>query len=305
MIDQAHRLRQAMRNTPGTPPRKKELSPGHPQDGGSGRLRAISVSSGKGGVGKTNIALMLCMALASLKKKVLLFDGDLGLANVHILLGLAPKRNLSHVLSEECTIEDAICKGPMGIDILPGASGMERLANAEPLQLEILKRNLVPLQARYDFLVVDTSAGIGTVSSTFASLADSCLCVMTPEPTSLADVYAMIKVLHERGARSIEVLVNMSRNDNEGIEAFERLARLCKKFLHRKVGCAGILPFERDIQSLVRQQKVLLVEKPRAAFSVRLTACARNICGIPAVSNVGFFSRVFAGLGGLNIQTRR
>ncbi len=297
MIDQAQRLREIMRSA-GSGGGNSAGKPRMEAESVRGKLRTISVSSGKGGVGKTNIALMLSVALSLLKKKVLLFDGDLGLANVHILLGLAPQKNLSHVVSQECSIDEIICEGPGGVRIIPGASGMEKLANADPLQLEILKRSLIPLQQQYDLMVIDTSAGIGTAASGFASLADRSLCVMTPEPTSLADAYAMVKVLHERGAESIEVLVNMANSDTEGMEAFDRLNTLSSRFLKRKLNCAGILPSDRDIPRMVRRQKLITVEKPNSTFSVRLAGCARKICGIPAVSNQGFFSRVFAKIGG-------
>ena len=195
--------------------------------------KSIAVTSGKGGVGKTNVALSLAVTLASLKKKVLLLDADLGLANVHILLGLAPVYNLSHFFDQVCSLEEVIVRGVGGVDILPGASGLEKMANLDQGRLEMLQHSFSRLEQQYDFMIIDTGAGIGANVVRFASKTDMAILVMSPEPTSLADAYAMVKVLCDKGAQRIEPLVNMAVSDRDGMETFDRLNALVLKFLKR------------------------------------------------------------------------
>ncbi len=289
MTDQAGRLREMVASAP-------RPMPGRVRRGARG-TRSIAVTSGKGGVGKTNVALMLSVALADLGKKVLLLDADLGLANVHILLGLAPKRNLSDVAAGRCAAADIVCEGPRGIGIVPGASGAELLARMDSAGLETLQRKMAPLEEGYDFLVVDTSAGIGSVATRFASATDSALVVMSPEPTALADAYAMIKVLSGAPEMRLWTLVNMAASDNEGAEAFDKLHSLVVQFLHRDVRLMGILPFDREIPRLIRRQKLVLTEHPRHIVSSRINGCARRLCGLPPRNDKGFFARFFGKTG--------
>ena len=205
MNDQAQRLRELARSREIVS--SADNSPNSNVTPATVRCKSIAVTSGKGGVGKTNIALSLAVSLASLKKKVLLLDADLGLANVHILLGLAPRYNLSHFFDQSCTLEQVIIKGVGGVDILPGASGLEELANLDLGHLELLQHHFYNLEEQYDFMIIDTGAGIGANVIRFASRADQVVLVMSPEPTSLADAYAMVKVLYEKGARRIQTLV--------------------------------------------------------------------------------------------------
>lgn len=295
MTDQAARLREMVRVRPPAAVARASATTDAAMSAPLSRrgIKAIAVTSGKGGVGKTNIALMLSIALASLRKKVLLFDADLGLANVHILLGVAPRRNLSHVANGECSIADTICTGPSGVAIVPGASGVEAMANLDAARLSVLRGQLAALESEYDFVVVDTGAGIGAGAVEFAAHADLCLCVMTPEPTSLADAYAMVKVLFDKGCENVQVLVNMATSDEDGARTFETLSSLVVKFLKRQVKLAGVLPSDQEIPRLVRQQKLMLLEHPQSSFSTRLTAVARRLCGMPASRRGGFFARVF------------
>ncbi|MBD3345481.1 MAG: AAA family ATPase [Chitinivibrionales bacterium] len=255
--------------------------------------RSIAVTSGKGGVGKTNIALMLSMALSSLNKKVLLFDADLGLANVHILLGLSPRFNLSHVANEACSARDTICKGPLGIDIVPGSSGIRQMANMDSMALGILHRKLNELEQEYDFIVIDTGAGIGASTTEFIHFSDAVMLVMTPEPASLADAYAMIKVLYEQRSSDIKVIVNMSNSDREGEEAFLKLGSIAKKFLNRSVVLSGILPYDKAVPQLIRKQQILFLKKPKQLMSCRIKSIARSLCSVPSRGEEGFFGRLF------------
>jgi len=255
------------------------------------RCKSIAVTSGKGGVGKTNIALSLAVSLASLKKKVLLLDADLGLANVHILLGLAPRFNLSHFFNQSCSLEQVIIKGIGGVDILPGASGLEEMANLDLGRLELLQHHFQNLEQQYDYMIIDTGAGIGANVIRFASRADLVVLVMSPEPTSLADAYAMVKVLYEKGAKRIQTLVNMAVSERDGVETFDRLNALVVKFLKQPLELLGILLFNREIPKSIRKQRLMVLDKTGDAFSLRISAVARKLCGIAPVERTGFFRK--------------
>lgn len=255
------------------------------------KCKSIAVTSGKGGVGKTNVALSLAVTLASYGKKVLLLDADLGLANVHILLGLAPKYNLSHFFDQACTIEQVMLKGVGGIDIIPGASGLEKLANMDQGRIELLQRAFINLENLYDFMIIDTGAGIGSNVIRFVSKVDIPILVMSPEPTSLADAYSMAKVLYDKGTNRIETIVNMAVTDRDGAETFDRLNALVVKFLKKPLELLGVLLVNREIPAYVRRQRLLVLEKSSNIFTVRIQAIARKICGLPQVNKKGFFRK--------------
>jgi len=262
-----------------------------PQRQSSGQCRSIAITSGKGGVGKTNVALFVSVFLSAFKKKVLLLDADLGLANVHILLGMEPEKNLGHFIDGQCGIEKIIYHGPGGIDIVPGASGLEKLANIDQARLELLQHEFVKLESQYDFLVIDTGAGIGNTVTQFASKTDITLLVMTPEPTSLADAYAMVKVLYERGGCRIGVVVNMCSSEREGNETFDRINALVVKFLKRPLEFFGSLLLDREVSQYVKKQKLMVLDKGHEAFNRKVLDITRKVSGIQAVSKQGFFAR--------------
>lgn len=289
MNDQAQRLRELARSREIVS--SADNSPNSNVTPATVRCKSIAVTSGKGGVGKTNIALSLAVSLASLKKKVLLLDADLGLANVHILLGLAPRYNLSHFFDQSCTLEQVIIKGVGGVDILPGASGLEELANLDLGHLELLQHHFYNLEEQYDFMIIDTGAGIGANVIRFASRADQVVLVMSPEPTSLADAYAMAKVLYEKGARRIQTLVNMAVSERDGVETFDRLNALVVKFLKMPLELLGILLFNKEIPKSVRRQRLMVLDKTGDGFCVRIAAAARKLNGMASVKRTGFFRK--------------
>jgi flagellar biosynthesis protein FlhG len=287
MADQAQKLRELAGET------VRSRSIGQRRRGAATgtRCRSIAVTSGKGGVGKSNVSLSLAVALSRAGRKVLLFDADLGLANIHILLGLTPKRNLYHVVRGECTLDEALCEGPAGITILPGSSGVAAMANLEATRLEELRCALSAIEERFDFVIIDGGAGIGAGTMQVASSADMTLLVLTPEPTALADVYATAKILISRGVRDLRVLVNMAAGAREGKEIFAKLRDLVRTFLHRELRLSAIIPLDRDVPRLVRMQKNPVISKPSSRFAVAVTSCARTLCGMPPARG-GFFARL-------------
>jgi flagellar biosynthesis protein FlhG len=292
--DQAQRLRKLATDHKLSPVREPAVGI---RSGPAGAPHSIAITSGKGGVGKTNCALMLATALAGMKKKVLLLDADLGLANVHILLGVAPRLTLSHVVDGSCPLDAVVTSTRGGFDIIPGASGIEKMANIDSARLDLLRREFLRLENRYDILLIDTGAGIGATVTQFASGADLVLIVMTPEPTSLADAYAMVKVLSERSARPVGVIVNMAASDAEGTEIFDKLNALVVKFLKRSLEHIATLPRNRDVGQYVRRQRLLLLEKKTTVLAQRIYQLAARITGSRYRVGGGFFERLVQGFG--------
>lgn len=256
--------------------------------------KSIAVTSGKGGVGKSSMALFLASTLSAMKKKVLLLDADLGLANVHIFLGIAPHKTIAHVIEGSCTLNETIVSGPGGFEIIPGASGLEKLANLDIGRLEQLRQEFSRLETNYDVLLIDTGAGIGTNVTQFAAKTDVALVVMTPEPTSLADAYAMVKVLYERGAHRVAIVVNMAASDRDGVETFDRLNALVVKFLKKPLDHFGTLLYNRDVSRYVRKQQLLELGKNNDQLVHRLQGICRRLIGLQRVEKTGFFGRFWS-----------
>ena len=288
MIDQAQKLRELakgadVRLSPSVPVRRPARN----------RCVSIAVTSGKGGVGKTTLALVLAASLAKMQKKVLLMDADLGLANAHILLGLAPKFNISHVVNGECGINDIAVEVLPDLHLVPGASGLEQLANLDTGRLERLRMDFMRLESDYDFLIMDTGAGIGAAVTGFVRHADMVLLVMTPDPSSLFDAYAMVKVLREKSGaqQTIAVAVNMAKDGREGRETFDKLNALVERFLKKSIELYAILPNDREVLRLGRRQVHLAEQGAGNRFYGLASVLAKRICGAPVAASGGFFER--------------
>lgn len=223
----------------------------------------FSVSSGKGGVGKTNISVNLACSLADLNQNVLLLDGDLGLGNVDVLLGLNPPFNLLHLLNAEKKIEEIIYRTNFGFSILPAASGVPELTKLSQGQKLELLESFDPLEKQIDYLIVDTGAGLHDHVIYFNLAVEKRIIVITPEPTSLTDAYALIKILKtEHKINHFEVIVNMAKTIQDGKEAFKRLYLACDKFLDSiSLNLLGIVPFEAKIKNHVQNQEPFYLNK--------------------------------------------
>ncbi|MBN2581671.1 MAG: MinD/ParA family protein [Planctomycetes bacterium] len=238
--------------------------------------RVLAVTSGKGGVGKTNVAANLAIALSrSHRQQVVLIDADLGLANVDLMLGLQPQWNLSHVLSGERRLEDIIVPGPEGIEIVPGASGLSRLADLQDSQRRTLLEELSKLDNRSEYCIIDTGAGIGRTVISLAASADECLVVTTPEPPSVADAYAMLKIISRQPHRpQLRLLVNMVGSRQEARRVYERIAGVARKFLGLQVHDAGYIFCDGHVARAVRGRKPFVTAFPnsQAAWCLRQVA---------------------------------
>ncbi len=239
----------------------------------------VSITSGKGGVGKTNMSVNLAVALVKHGKRVVLIDADLGLANVDVLLGLTPNKNLFHLFQEESTIDDILFPTPYGFSILPASSGMsEMLALDTGQKLELLDAVDV-LEEKVDYLLVDTGAGINDTVLYFNLAAQERLIILTPEPTSLTDAYALIKVLKStHGVEHFKVLINLARDTRSAKNVFSRLHQACENFLSGvSLDLVGIIPHDTTVRQAVVQQKPLLIHEPECPAALAIDKLAQDM----------------------------
>jgi flagellar biosynthesis protein FlhG len=228
-----------------------------------GPVQVIAVTGGKGGVGKTSVAVNLATSLASTGRRVMLLDGDLGLANVDVFLGLSPRHTMAHVLSGERELEEIILDSPYGIQVVPGASGVAELANLSAAGHLGLVQAFSALSSRIDTMVVDTSAGIAHSVVQFTQAAQHVLLVVCDEPASMTDAYALMKVLsrnHE--VTRFHVLANMARAPGEGQALFEKLQRVTSRFLDVTLNYVGEIPEDQYLRRAIREQRPVVAAFP-------------------------------------------
>ena len=255
----------------------------------------IAIAGGKGGVGKTNVAVNLALCLAARGWRVTLLDLDMGMADADLLLGVHASYNLAHVLSGLRKLDEVSIRLPGGLRFISGTSGIERLANLSEFERRRLVQQLHPLQADNDFLVLDCGAGISRNVTTFALAAGAVILVTTPEPTSLTDTYATLKVLIRAGcAGRVYVLVNMAGDRAEARRVFQRIAEVSKKFLKYPIADCGYMLHDDHVELAVRGRSPFVVRFPQCNAASCLTAIAsrldRDRNG--ESSSGGFFQRV-------------
>ncbi len=250
----------------------------------SKRTKVIAVTAGKGGVGKSNISVNLALALAKKKQRVMLFDGDLGLANIDVLLGLHSKYNLSHVLSQECEFEDIILEGPYGLKIVPSASGIKEMTDLGVQAYSGIVSAFNEITQPLDYLFVDTAAGISEDVCSFVSSAEEVIVVVCDEPTSITDAYALIKVLSKQhGIRRFHVLANMVREPQQGRTLYGKLSRVSEQFLDVTLSYMGAIPYDEFVYKSARKQQAVLMSYPNAKVSREIRKVAEDICRWPAI----------------------
>ncbi|OGT19953.1 MAG: cobyrinic acid a,c-diamide synthase [Gammaproteobacteria bacterium RBG_16_57_12] len=241
-------------------------------------VRVIAVTSGKGGVGKTNITVNLAIALAQAGKDVMIMDADLGLANIDVLLGVYPKYNLSHLVNGERTLEEIIINGPEGIRIIPAASGIQRMADLTKAQHAGLINAFSELSVDLDVLLVDTAAGISDSVLSFSKASQDVLVVICDEPTSLTDAYALIKILNRDFAiPRFRVVSNMVDSANGGRELFAKLARVTDHYLDVTLDYAGAIPYDEYLRKSVQKQRAVVDAYPRSKAAMAFRSLAKKI----------------------------
>jgi flagellar biosynthesis protein FlhG len=239
----------------------------------------IAVASGKGGVGKTWLAITLAHALARLGRRTLLFHGDLGLANVDIQLGLMPEHDLGGVLSGRLSLAQATLPfAPGGFDIVSGRSGCGRLAGVPAARLTKLSDDLVTTAARYDHVILDLGAGLERIVRELTRLAGCCVVVTTDELTSLTDAYAFVKVAYLQGAEAdMRIVVNMANSAREGERSYGALLRACEAFLNISPPLLGVVRRDPKVREAIRSQTGLLTRFPNSAAAADVEAIAAKL----------------------------
>ena len=259
--------------------------------------RIIAVTSGKGGVGKTNIAVNLALALCQMNHRVALVDVDLGLANADIVLGITPHFNLGHVFRGEKILKDVMTEGPLGLKIISGGSGVTDLANLTGWRLEVFIRSLEELNTEFDFIILDTGAGIHRSVLSFVLAASEILVVTTPEPTAITDGYGLLKVIHKESPEAkVRLVVNMAKNPSEAELVANKLNSVLREYVNWEVDYIGHLLREQQLTKAVSEQKPVLLAFPSAHSSRSLTEIARVLAGeknhTAPQGMKGFFSKV-------------
>jgi len=244
--------------------------------------RVIAVTSGKGGVGKTNFTVNLALFLQKQNVRVIIVDADFGLANIEIVLGVTPKYSLADVIGGRNTIEEVITNLDSGVSFISGGSGLSGIANATDLHLRHILDNLGKLDAMADVVLIDTGAGISEAVLKFVISASEAILICAPEPTSITDAYSLVKAAKERSIDlpKFKVVINRAENKEEGTSIFNNLQHVAERFLDIDLEYLGVIPYDANLVRAVKSQKPCLVSFPKAAFSSEIENIGAKILDI-------------------------
>ena len=243
---------------------------------------SIAVTSGKGGVGKTNTAVNLGISLAQTGKKVLLFDADFGLANVHVLLGTKPTKSVADFLDKKCSMEESITSFSNDIKIISGGSGLTELLNLDNQRRHQILTGISNLDQDIDYLIVDCPAGAADSTLFFASASDLVVVVLVEEPTSFLDAYALIKAANlETGVKNFAVVVNMADNKSVAKSSFEKFREIAMRFLDVNLHYAGMIPHSKEIKHAVARRRPITIDKPNTLVSASFGEVAKRLLKVP------------------------
>lgn len=264
-------------------------------------VRVIAVASGKGGVGKTNVVANLAIAFAKSGKKVMVLDADLGLGNLDVLLDLAPRFNLGHVVRAEKTLQEVMVEGPHGIAVVPAASGIQAMAELDLRAQAALIQSFSELTMPLDVLLIDTAAGISSSVMTFSLAAQEIIVVISNEPTSITDAYALIKVLsRDYGHRRFRLLANMVHDAQEGRALYSKIAQVADRYLDVSLDFMGIIPFDPKLRRAVQFQRAVVDAFPNTPASLAFSRLSATVERWPRPVGSGgrlefFMERLIAG----------
>ena len=252
-----------------------------------GPVRVLAVTGGKGGVGKTNVSVNLGIALSELGRNVMLFDADLGLANIDVVLGLHPQYDLSHVLRGECALDEIILDGPEGLRVVPGASGIREMASLSAAEHAGLIHAFSDVGNDLDTLIIDTAAGISDSVISFSRAAQEVFVVVCDEPASITDAYALIKLLsREHGTRRFQVLANMVQSAQEARDLYNKLCRVTDRYLDVMLSLMGGIPYDDTLKKAVKGQKAVVQAYPRSRASQAFRNLAKKVDNLPTPAGV-------------------
>lgn len=251
-------------------------------------VRVLAVSSGKGGVGKTNVSVNLGIALAQEGKEVMLMDADFGLANVDVMLGLHPTYNLSHVISGERSLEEVIIPGPSGLRVVPASSGVKKMAELDITQHAGVIRAFSELSHQLDVLIIDTAAGISESVVSYARAAQEVVMVVCDEPASITDAYALIKLLNrDYGINRFRILANMVLSAQEGRALFQKLTAVTDRYLDIAMDFMGAIPYDDYLKKAVQKQRAVVEAYPRSKAALAFKKLAQKTDHWPLPSSAG------------------
>lgn len=257
-------------------------------------VRVIAVASGKGGVGKTNVSVNLGVSLSKMGNRVLLMDADMGLANVDIMLGLQTKYNLSHVLDGEKTLREVMVDAPGGLKIIPAASGVKRMAQLTPMENAGIINAFSELDGILDVLIIDTAAGIADSVVSFCRASQEVVVVVTDEPASMTDAYALIKVLsREYKLTNFKLLANMARSEKHGRMLYDKFSQVCEQFLDVTIDYLGTVPFDHDLRDAIQKQSPVTIAKPMSESAKAFREVAQKIEDWPIPNDVTGYLQFF------------
>lgn len=277
MDDQAEKLRQKL----------QKLSPQH-------TAKTIAIVSGKGGVGKSNIALNFALSLTRNEKKVLLIDLDIGMGNIDVLLGKTSTYSIVNMFENNLSIYDIIEVGPLSLSYIAGGNGQDHIFYLTKQKFQYFLTQLEQLFSEYDYIIFDMGAGITRETIHFILAVDECFLVTTPEPTSLTDAYSMIKHIVTRQPLQFHLIINRSTNYKQGIQLTNRMIDTVKRFLHQDIVPLGIIPDDRDVTDSVLKQQPFLLHKPRSKASLAIRNMTQQILGevSKTTNDSGFLSKI-------------
>lgn len=253
-----------------------------------------AITSGKGGVGKTAVTANLAYSLAKMGKRVLILDADLGLANIDVVFGLTPVYNLNHFFSGEQDLDDILVEGPLGIRILPAGSGIQNFVRLDSHQKMRLLDGLDSMHSSFDYVLIDTEAGISENVTYFNTAAQEILVVTTPEPTAITDAYALMKLLSTKyHEKHFNLVVNQIQNEDEALDVFRKLTMVSNRYLDISIDYLGSVPEDRQMIDSIRKQRVIIDLYPNSKITAAFQQIAGRICMEPAHSepkgNLQFF----------------
>ncbi len=265
------------------------------------QTKVISIASGKGGVGKTTITSQMALCLQDAGNRVLILDGDLGMANVEIMFGVRPTKHLGHVIGGECSVKDAICRLDKNIDLLPGGSGIYEMSKISTQAKAQLIDHVSELGSQYDYMLVDTAPGIEDHVLFLNSAAQQIVVVLTPDPSSLADSYALMKVLNNQYRETrFSVICNQVKDESHGKRLFSKINDITSRFLYVSLDYLGSIPHDKDLRQAIQSQKLIVRSNPQAVSSVSIGEIANKLNGYQTIDkckgSLQFFWRQLLGV---------
>lgn len=271
MNDQAEQLRKIVSSSKSVENKSVESK--------SGNMKIITIASGKGGVGKSNFTVNLALCAKKQHKNPIILDADFGLANVEIILGERPKFNMAHLIREECELKDLITKSKYDISFISGGSGIQDMMFLPPEKIETIGKAMVQLEDQTDTLLIDTGAGINDIVVKFCMLAHEVYIIITPEPTSITDGYALIKTLKSDFTmqNKIKVVINKAASKEEAHEVFTKLYYVAKNFLKSEIEYAGYIPYDEKVLNAVKSQVPVVIHDPKSKASLAYEQISKKL----------------------------